>query len=1072
MLGAIDVKHVIKAAETKQATFQNQLETLRQRASKENSLAQVVLDNYQGFIEGLEVFAANDFDKQLEVSLESINQKFAVEVQKAYQEFDQMMVDPQGMSRGEIETLLQGRLQNIENAKEVELEKTRRAMRDKVLGYERIRLDYLTSMKEIQQQTEDITSEFFGVDVDSRVSTLRSRDIENAINEAERKKQELLRRRNEALDATSGDDAAQAKITQSYEEQLRLIELSVDAQVRFYNSSTASYEYMQAALKTNIDLLRRQAEASNDFFGGFEAAAREAAADGFSVMARIGEDSFHKIADTLSGSLADAMVGIQVNWKTTLKNMLVSMAQSGIADFLKATIGAALGDVAASLRSPGSAGSKASNALSGASSLSNILGAGGSIGNLLSGNIGGFNTINQLGAEYLGTGLVGQGSVTGASLSSIGLSAGIGSIISSFAGLGTGNAFADTALSFAGSYGGSALASALGAGSFAGPAGIIGAVALSALGSLFKKKPSSKLQSGTFDLGLNDFVGRGGLTGKKFDQGNFDTVSTLGEIAGSVGKLFGAVGDLQIAVGNREGFEYAFTNNKGVFDKDSDIRKQFKSANDFVQSLVKDFATNAGKDLNQYVEIALKNIKFGTNEEELKRALSDLEFAFNFEKLGETEKELSVVEQALKNLDETFKGVKETAERLGLPLEKVADAFNKARAAISDKFVKGMKDDFLSLFNNGQLELNQLTADYIQNLKDASSLGVSTTLLDITYRERVRRIVAENNAEEKKREELLSNQAKEAERLFDQWEGIAKTLRDAANDLLIGDLSTLSPLEKLNEAERQFDALFADRTNPESAAKLDEAGRKLLELSKDYYASSVDYAQDFDKVRQALQQTEQYALSQVDLNRQLLSVANAQLEELKRGFESMADFFNSLSRSDQDEILKSFGITRDVYTGTGQNAAGRSLLDPSGTYNLTVGQVESIYRQALNYTGASGSGELNALAQAASKQVQDKINAAIKKAAGIPGFADGGVTPVNQPFLVGERGPEIMMSGRNYSVYPSIQAKDPELLAEFSAYRRQSAQETMFLKQELSSLGVSIDRLTRQLDRISASRGA
>lgn len=38
--------------------------------------------------------------------------------------------------------------------------------------------------------------------------------------------------------------------------------------------------------------------------------------------------------------------------------------------------------------------------------------------------------------------------------------------------------------------------------------------------------------------------------------------------------------------------------------------------------------------------------------------------------------------------------------------------------------------------------------------------------------------------------------------------------------------------------------------------------------------------------------------------------------------------------------------------------------------------------------------------------------------AGIPGFANGGITPTNRPFLVGEQGPELMQLGRHSTVTP------------------------------------------------------
>jgi hypothetical protein len=68
-------------------------------------------------------------------------------------------------------------------------------------------------------------------------------------------------------------------------------------------------------------------------------------------------------------------------------------------------------------------------------------------------------------------------------------------------------------------------------------------------------------------------------------------------------------------------------------------------------------------------------------------------------------------------------------------------------------------------------------------------------------------------------------------------------------------------------------------------------------------------------------------------------------------------------------------------------------------------------------TRALGGGASGAAASAGSSLMGSLLKSVPK----LLGFADGGITPANQPFLVGERGPELMMTPRPMQVVPNHQ---------------------------------------------------
>lgn len=84
--------------------------------------------------------------------------------------------------------------------------------------------------------------------------------------------------------------------------------------------------------------------------------------------------------------------------------------------------------------------------------------------------------------------------------------------------------------------------------------------------------------------------------------------------------------------------------------------------------------------------------------------------------------------------------------------------------------------------------------------------------------------------------------------------GLLVTLRDFKDSLLLGDTSTLSPVQKLEEARRQFEETRAAALggDAEAAARLPEVSQTLLNLSQQVNASGAGFVQDFERVQSSV----------------------------------------------------------------------------------------------------------------------------------------------------------------------------------------------------------------------------
>lgn len=197
------------------------------------------------------------------------------------------------------------------------------------------------------------------------------------------------------------------------------------------------------------------------------------------------------------------------------------------------------------------------------------------------------------------------------------------------------------------------------------------------------------------------------------------------------------------------------------------------------------------------------------------------------------------------------------------------------------------------------------------------------------------------------RNELASAYQKERGALqnnISAFSQLATNIKSARDGLLLGDLSPLTPQQRLEEARNQFNQVRAQAGSGDqnALAQLPQVAQNFLKASQVYNASGAAYQSDFGLVQNVLQNAEKSALSQVDL-------LQSQLTKLDDSVSNLIDI-NSGTKTTND-LLKE--IKAAVLSGSGNPGITtdqiRSYL--SANPGLTPDQVASAAAQY----GVSGS---------------------------------------------------------------------------------------------------------------------
>ena len=269
----------------------------------------------------------------------------------------------------------------------------------------------------------------------------------------------------------------------------------------------------------------------------------------------------------------------------------------------------------------------------------------------------------------------------------------------------------------------------------------------------------------------------------------------------------------------------------------------------------------------------------------------------------------------------------------------------------------------------------------------------------------------------------INEQLSAAKTLKDTWEKLADSLYDSRVKLWTSSSDALGMFAQRDAAQAEFDRLYSLTMSgdKEAAAKLASSGDTLLSLLKETSVNGEEYTAGFWNVEQKLKDAE--------------SVAGKQLSEAQKSYNALESQLKT-----QQSMLDALGLNNNSLDAINAQivTVGQQLAEALG--NLNIAQSNP------NYGGTTNSGyvswEDKILAEktaslnrgeflqpgAPTSWTEEQTMEAIIREYGsirnwydlighpIEGFAFGGITPRNRPFLVGEKGPELMMSPQQYGV--------------------------------------------------------
>jgi hypothetical protein len=168
-------------------------------------------------------------------------------------------------------------------------------------------------------------------------------------------------------------------------------------------------------------------------------------------------------------------------------------------------------------------------------------------------------------------------------------------------------------------------------------------------------------------------------------------------------------------------------------------------------------------------------------------------------------------------------------------------------------------------------------------------------------------------------------------------ESLAKT-RDS---LKLGNLSSLSPIGKLEEARRQFEVLLtaAKGGNKDAAGNVAGAAQALLEASRDVNASGLGYVADFNRVQAVLAGLQDQYGAQLTTEQQILATLQNQVTYLEQQIDAIQAAKDAAAADAQrqiDELKKIPPSVESLYTFFTNPVNGNSIGVPpweTVTYN-------------------------------------------------------------------------------------------------------------------------------------------
>jgi phage-related minor tail protein len=209
------------------------------------------------------------------------------------------------------------------------------------------------------------------------------------------------------------------------------------------------------------------------------------------------------------------------------------------------------------------------------------------------------------------------------------------------------------------------------------------------------------------------------------------------------------------------------------------------------------------------------------------------------------------------------------------------------------------------------------------------------------------------------------NQTQAIQSTIDSLQQFIKTIGDFKNSLALGDLSTLTPEQKYQQAKQQFESVSSAAAGGDTTAQgqLTQAAQDFLTASRDYNASNTGYAADYEEVQKALDANTSAAEQQLTMAQQTLAADQQMVQgilDLNQTTQSLADALKAYFAAQVAAGQAASGTSGSLGTGLDYTQAN-GVVDygNSGGYTLSSGG-------GITFTGVSDANLL-----AAGQQVAD-----------------------------------------------------------------------------------------------------
>lgn len=150
------------------------------------------------------------------------------------------------------------------------------------------------------------------------------------------------------------------------------------------------------------------------------------------------------------------------------------------------------------------------------------------------------------------------------------------------------------------------------------------------------------------------------------------------------------------------------------------------------------------------------------------------------------------------------------------------------------------------------------------------------------------------------------DQLRAQERMVADLERTVEALDRAGRDLLLGPLSPLSPAQRLAEAQSEFETLRALALSGDvtAAQSLPDAARAFLEASREMFASSPRFVEDFRLVQETLGAVREQFAGQLTIEEQMLAELQARRDQLQEQIELAQQQRDAIQQAAEEQIAE------------------------------------------------------------------------------------------------------------------------------------------------------------------------